>query len=139
MAVKIKSTGAIGAVPLAPMIDVVFQLLIFFLVATQFAEEDRQMDVPLPEASEAMPLTVAPQAIFVNIDQQGHLFLGIKPVDEVELEAELRRATVNNPVRQSVIIRADKRVPLQHPVTVMNICKKVGIPDFSLDIKGEKD
>ena len=48
---------------MTPLIDVVFQLLLFFLVATRFAAEDRELDVMLPAASEAKPLTAQPQRI----------------------------------------------------------------------------
>ena len=51
MAVKIKKGTALGALSLTPLIDIVFLLLIFFLVATRFAEEDRERDVELPSAS----------------------------------------------------------------------------------------
>ncbi len=138
MAVKIKSAGALNAVPLTPMIDVVFQLLIFFLVATQFAEEDRELDVQLPTASEAQPLTVEPREMFVNIDERGQFFLGTRLVDEGELEALIQRATVNNPLNQSIVIRADKRVAFQYPVTVMNICNKAGAI-YTITTEGNPD
>ncbi len=55
MAVVIKKSSALNKLNLTPMIDVVFQLLIFFLVAAKFEEEERNMPLPLPQASEAMP------------------------------------------------------------------------------------
>ena len=55
MAVAIKKSSALNKLNLTPMIDVVFQLLIFFLVAAKFEEEERDFDLPLPQASEAMP------------------------------------------------------------------------------------
>ena len=53
MAVKIKQGRALAALSMTPLIDVVFLLLIFFLVATRFEQEDRELDVVLPSASEA--------------------------------------------------------------------------------------
>ncbi len=137
MAVKLKKGTALGALSITPLIDVVFLLLIFFLVATRFAQEDREMDVVLPAASEAKPLTVKPREVFVNIDQNGNLFVGGKRMAESELEQELLRASANNPLNQSVVIRADRRVQLQHAVIVMNLCNKAGIFDYSLTIEGE--
>ena len=61
---------------LTPMIDVVFQLLIFFLVAAKFEEEERNMPLPLPQASEAMPRLAKPKEIFINVDQAGRILLG---------------------------------------------------------------
>ena len=57
MAIKFDKSTAIGTLSLTPLIDIVFLLLIFFLVATEFAKEEREMKVVLPAASEAKPLT----------------------------------------------------------------------------------
>jgi biopolymer transport protein ExbD len=137
MAVKIKRGQALGMLSLTPLIDVVFLLLIFFLVATRFAQEDRELDVVLPSASEAKPLIVQPRELFVNIDHHGNFFIDGKTLTGDEVEAVLRQAAANNPVHQSVIIRADKRVQLDYAVLVMNLCNKVGIFDYKLTIDGE--
>ena len=60
MAVKIKNSRALGTLSLTPLIDVVFLLLVFFLVATRFAQEDRELDVLLPSASTAAAASGAP-------------------------------------------------------------------------------
>ncbi len=136
MAVKIKKGTALGTLSLTPLIDVVFLLLIFFLVATRFAEEDREMEMPLPDASEAMPLTVAPKEIFVNIDQRGAYFVGGQEVDVDELERILVQSAANNP-HQSAIIRADRRVPFQHVVTAGNLCKRAGV-EYMVNINADE-
>jgi biopolymer transport protein ExbD len=126
MAVKIKHSAALSTLSLTPLIDVVFLLLIFFLVATRFAEEDREMELPLPEASEAMPLTMAPKEMFINITEAGEYFVGLQKVDERELEQILRRALADNP-HQTVTISADRKVAFQQVVTAGNLCNRVGI------------
>jgi len=126
MAVKIKHSAALSTLSLTPLIDVVFLLLIFFLVATRFAEEDREMELPLPEASEAMPLTMAPKEMFINITEAGEYFVGLQKVDEQELEQILRRALADNP-HQTVTISADRKVAFQQVVTAGNLCNRVGI------------
>ena len=60
MSVKIDKGFALDNLNLTPLIDVVFNLLIFFLVAPGLAEAEREMDVMLPEASEARPLRPSP-------------------------------------------------------------------------------
>lgn len=137
MAVSIKHGRALGALNITPLIDVVFLLLIFFLVATEFAKEDRELNVQLPSASEALPLTEKPQQIFVNIDHSGQIIINQQVVDEQELQNILQRAVTNNPVDQSVIIRADERSELKHAVLVMNSCNVVGIADYSLTTEGK--
>jgi biopolymer transport protein ExbD len=137
MAVKIKTDTALGSLSLTPLIDVVFLLLIFFLVATRFAQEDRELDVPLPDASEAQPLMVAPTEIFINIDKEGRYFVDGKILEAAELEAILVRAATNNPVNQAVIIRADKRVPFDFVVQAINLCKRAGIHEYMANTAGE--
>jgi biopolymer transport protein ExbD len=137
MTVKIDKGQALGALSITPLIDIVFLLLIFFLVATRFAEEDRELDVLLPSASEAKPLTVRPREIFVNIDQDGNYFVGGgKPKTLDEVYEILRRAGRDNPGNQSVVIRADKRVPLNYAVEVMNLCNRSGIFDYTITTEG---
>ncbi len=139
MTVRMNQGSSLALLPLTPLIDVVFQLLIFFLVATRFAEEDRELDVQLPSASEARPMTVAPKELFVNIDQTGRYYVEGRTLTSDEVEAILRQAAANNPTNQSVIIRADRRVPLDFVVSVMNLCNRVGIFDYSLTTEGEPD
>ena len=137
MAVRIKKGRALSMLSLTPLIDIVFLLLIFFLVATRFAEEDRELDVMLPSASEAKPLTVQPKELFINIDHKGQYFVDGKVLGPDEIELVLKRAVADNPMNQPVIIRSDKRVALDHVVFVLNACNKVGIFDYSLTTEGE--
>ena len=51
MVVKLKTGPPVGTLSLMPLLDIIFLLLIFFLVATRFAEEDREMEMPLPDTS----------------------------------------------------------------------------------------
>lgn len=137
MAVKINKGTAISTLSLTPLIDVVFLLLIFFLVATRFAQEDREIDVPLPDASEAMPLTMAPKELFINIDQDGKFLVNGQTLDADELEEVLVRAVTNNPVNQSVVIRSHKRAAVEYTVTAINLCKRAGIRDYMMNTTGE--
>lgn len=137
MSVNIHKGQSLDSINMTPIIDMVFLLLIFFLVASQFAEEERELEVMLPTASEAQPLTQRPKELFVNIDKNGVFFVENRTMAADELEAVLRQAVVDNPTSQTVVIRADKRVPLDAVVTVMNLCKKVGVRDYPLTTDGE--
>ena len=136
MSVQLKKSTALANLSLTPLIDVVFLLLIFFLVTARFAEEDRELDVVLPSASEAQPLTVQPKEIFVNIDDSGRYFVDDKVMSIEEVGELLERAVANNPTSQSVIIRADKRVQLDHAVAIMNACNRAGVYDYTLTTDG---
>ncbi len=131
MAVSINK-GSSQEINLTPMIDLVFNLLIFFMVTTEFAKEENELNVTLPQASEAMPITARPKEIFVNITQAGEYFMLGKPVTEDEVETFLIRAVRNNPTQQKVIIRADKNVPFEYVVKVMNLCNRADVDDYTV-------
>lgn len=132
MAVKIKKGEALSSLSLTPLIDVVFLLLIFFLVATRFAEEERELDVVLPQASEAKPLIVKPKELFVNVTRDGKYFVSGQVLDNAGLERALKQAWANNPGRQQVVIRADKESKTKHIAEVMNLCNKANIRSYTL-------
>lgn len=132
MAVNIKKGNVLDVINMTPMIDVVFQLLIFFLVATRFAEEERELEVQLPIASESRPLTARPKETLVNIDAEGRYFIGPDQVTVGELDTILGRIALSNPGRKTVLIRADKRSPVNSTVQVINLCHKHGIRDYPL-------
>ncbi len=137
MPAKINRGTALSSLTLAPLIDVVFLLLIFFLVASRLSQEDRELDIPLPSASNAMPMTAEPQELLVNVDRLGTYTVNGQSVDETKLEQIILQAVTDNPLNQSVIIRADRRVPLQAPVTVMDVCLRCGA-GYSLSIADEE-
>jgi biopolymer transport protein ExbD len=133
MAVKINRGLALSALNLTPLIDVVFLLLIYFLVVSNVSQQERNMEIPLPSAANAMPMTAEPTELVVNIDHQGKMVVNNAPVTLAELEKAILRFVVDHPINPAVIIRADRRLPLQVPVSAMNICVKCGAA-YSLSI-----
>ncbi|HEY5314233.1 MAG TPA: biopolymer transporter ExbD, partial [Pirellulales bacterium] len=99
MAVKIDKGAASGGINMTPMIDCVFLLLIFFLVATRFEASEREQNVVLPQASEAMPLSARPKEVIVNVTREGQLLVGGKRLGQPELLAVFKQASANNPGR----------------------------------------
>ena len=131
MAVQIKRTSAISSLSITPLIDVVFLLLIFFLVATRFEQQERELDVSLPSVSQALPSSVQPEELVVNIDRQGRYFIdgAFRQVEQVE--QLLRRAKTNNPLTQTVVIRADRQADWERVILAIDLCKKVGIHEYT--------
>lgn len=130
MPVNIKKGDALAGLNMTPIIDVVFNLLIFFLVASKFEENERALEVVLPQASEAMPLTEKPAELFINIDPAGKFVIEKEYLSEAQLIARLKQSAANNPGRQTVIIRCDERCPFKAPMTAMNACNIAGIKDY---------
>jgi biopolymer transport protein ExbD len=119
------------ALNLTPMIDVVLNLVIFFLVTTQITKEERQYKVELPKVTDAKPLTAMPDELVVNISPNGEFFLGREPRTPDELEQDLRAAAERYP-EQAVVIRGDANGPYQHVMTALNICHRANISNVQL-------
>ena len=132
MAIEIKRSSVAGTLSLTPLIDVVFLLLIFFLVTSEFEEEERRLDIVLPTATSAVPMTGKPREIVIDIDDQGKVYLGGQSTTFEDLEKLLRAAVAKNPTNQSAVIRADRSTSFQPVVTVMDVCNSAGITDYSV-------
>jgi biopolymer transport protein ExbD len=137
MAVQINRGRALGLLDLTPMMDMVFNLLIFFMVVSQFANDERELKVQLPEGTAAMPLTAKPREIFVNIDAAGRYTIRGQALSVDELGRMLVLAAGDNPLTQTVIIRADKRAAWDYVATAMRLCNQAGIYDYSASLADE--
>ena len=133
MTVRIKKGLSYAGIDMTPMIDIVFQLMIFFLVATRLEEDERRLDIVLPKASEAQPLIAKPKETTLNIDQEGRYFLGQQLVAAEELGAILQQSAANNPAGQAVRIRADERCPVKFVTAAINLCERAGIRNHPLE------
>ena len=135
MAVQIKRSSVASNLSLTPLIDVVFLLLIFFLVTSEFEEEERRLDIVLPTATSATPMTSKPREIVVDIDAQGQVFLRGQRTQLDDLERLLQTAVASNPTNQTVVIRADQSTAFQPVVSVMDVCNRTGVSDYSVTTK----
>lgn len=132
MAVELKRSNVAGTLSLTPLIDVVFLLLIFFLVTSEFEDEERRLDIVLPSATSAVPMTSKPREVVVDIDSDGKIYMRGKVTPMKELEELLKAAVANNPTNQSVVIRADQAASFQPVVNVMDVCNRTGVSDYSV-------
>lgn len=140
MAIQLNKGKASGLLDLTPMIDMVFNLLIFFMVITNFEREQASIPVQLPAGSEAMPLTAKPTEIFVSIDKDGRYFVRSQLLTEQELGKLLVDSAINNPTQQAVRIRADERAPWKFVARAQYLCNQAGIHDYSavMDSEGKE-
>lgn len=109
-------------VPLTSLIDIVFMLLIYFLLTTNFMV-DQGIDVNLPEAKASSLQTQ--QEITVYIDQAGDVYLGDQKIAFNHLFAQLKERIKKNP-KQLVVIKADRLVIIDRAVQVMDIARAAG-------------
>ena len=117
---------------LTPLIDMVFLLLIFFLVATTFHQEEREMQIALPVATSSGPISALLQELVINVDEEGHIILGGRRMEPQALRSMITEAVELNP-QQKVTVRGDRRTAYANIVTVLDICKGAGIQEPYLD------
>ncbi len=133
------SEPELGIPNMMPLIDVVFLLLIFFLMASRFEQEERKekfVPVVLPEVAEAQPLAMT-QELVINITAEGKYVIAQKEYREDQLAALLERTRKNNP-HQSVLIRGDGRAAWKYGVRVMGLCNKAKIDNYRVAAIQEK-
>ncbi len=108
--------------PLTALIDIVFLLLIYFLLTTNFMV-DEGIKIKLPQARASAPQTE--QTITVYVDQQGRAFLGTEEVSIARLFDRLKEM-IGGQENKLVVVRADRAVILNKAVKVMDIAKAAG-------------
>lgn len=124
-------------VDITPLIDVVFLMLIFFMVSTTF-DKQSQLKVDLPSAEAVEKKEHSPNKIEVTIDAKGHFY-----VNDHELvshdAATLRRAfekMADGRTDVPVIINGDRNAPIQAMVTVMDVAAQLGMARLSVTAGG---
>lgn len=132
MSVKFKRSSVASTLSMTPLIDVVFLLLIFFLVTSEFEEEEQRLDIVLPTATSATPMTSKPREIVVDIDSDGTFYMRGQRTGLDELQRLLESAVASNPTNQTVVIRADHATTFQPVVSVMDVCNRTGVSDYSV-------
>lgn len=115
-----------------PMVDVLFNLLIFFLLATTIAQVEREINVALPFAGSAAPISAALREIIVNVDQEGRIILNGRAVDPKSLREIIVAAVAANP-EQKISVRGDRKTAYENIMRVLDVCKAAGVQEPYLD------
>jgi biopolymer transport protein ExbD len=108
--------------PLTSLIDIVFMLLIYFLLTTNFMV-DEGIKIKLPKAKAAAPQTQ--QEITVYVDQEGRTYLADKLVPRDKLFKRLKEM-IGGQQDRLVVVKADRSVVLNKAVRVMDLAKAAG-------------
>lgn len=118
---------------LTPMVDVVFLLIIFFMVGAKFTEEahDQQFDIELPKAAPVQVMSRQPDPLVISVAIDGKIRLRQRELTLEQLLTELKKAKEAY-VDQAVLIRGAGQGEYQGVVDVMNACHQAEISKFSL-------
>lgn len=123
------------AIELTPIVDMVFLLLIFFLVATTFHQTEREMNVSLPDAATAAPISVALKELVVNVDSEGDIIVSGRTLTAAALIDLVQEAVAGNP-EQKVAVRADRRASWDQVIGVLDAVRAGGVTEPWLDTVG---
>jgi biopolymer transport protein ExbD len=117
---------------LVPLTDMVFNLLIFFMCATTFAQVERELSVQLPRTSASFkPLAAAPPQVIINVKEDGGTVVSGKAYDLTGLSELLAGALKKEP-GTSVVVRADERTLMKYFASVAGACRHAGVHETRL-------
>lgn len=125
---RLRQREATAGVNMAPLIDLVFLLLIFFMVTTSFVKETG-VDVQRPTASTAVLKERG--NILIGVDSDGRVFFEKKHIDIQSVRAHIERSLAENP-EGAVVIVADKGSRTGVVIRVMDQCRLAGAKNVSI-------
>ncbi len=119
-------------VDITPLIDVVFLMLIFFMVSTTF-DKQTQLKVELPEATASEVEEQAPDKIEITIDAQGQFYVNEREL--VKHDADTLRRTMEKIADgrpdMPIMVSGDRNAPLQSMMTVLDVAAQLGMAHLS--------
>src|SRR4051812_28105704 len=117
-------------IQLAPLVDVLLLLLIFFLLTFNAARSENELDVKVPKASAAKEKTAPIGDVVVNVKTDGNVVVNRRTLTTDELTGLLKGLVQLNP-EQAVVIRGDETGAYRNIVNVLNICTQAGVTNVA--------
>jgi biopolymer transport protein ExbD len=134
MPLKLSQHDDTPALNLTSMIDVLFLLIIFFMVATKFDEMERNIEVAVPEVAQAGETPPPARAFVVAVLADGRIELDGAAVTLNELTSRL--AAARTPLSEpTVVIRGDAGCAFQHVASALGACQQAGISDLGITVR----
>ncbi|MFC1496963.1 ExbD/TolR family protein [Verrucomicrobiota bacterium] len=115
---------------IAPMIDVIFLLLCFFIASQIFSQWETEIDIKLPTAQTGEMPKRFPGEIIINILKDGDIVVNRRSLDKESLAVLLDRITEVSP-GQPVLVRADKATHYENVIDVLDLCRQSDISNVS--------
>jgi len=122
------------ALNLTPMIDVIFNLIIFFMVCTSFDDVERKVDLSVPQVRDGKTLSDVPARRAINVFRDGRITLDEQQVTLPQLTARL--ADDQQQYRQlGVTVRGDADGAFQNVAAVLTACRQAGISEMGISVR----
>ena len=117
-------------IQLAPLVDVLLLLLIFFLMTWNAARNENELDVKVPKASSAKEKSAPIGDVVVNVKSDGNVVVNRRTLNPAEL-TDLLRGLIQLNAEQAVVIRGDETGAYKNVVEVLNICSQAGVSNVA--------
>ena len=117
-------------IQLAPLVDVLLLLLIFFLMTWNAARNENELDVKVPKASDAKEKSAPIGDVIVNVKADGNVVVNRRTLSVLEL-TDLLKNLVQLNVDQAVVIRGDETGAYKNVVGVLNVCSQAGVTNVA--------
>ena len=118
-------------VSMSPLIDAVFLLLIFFLVATMLKQEDRDIDITPPQSQSAVKLPPDDDVVVVGIDAEGLFYWQGRPATANMMHQQLRELAAADRA-QRIRLDADADTPFERVAEVLDMCRFRGLENVGI-------
>jgi biopolymer transport protein ExbD len=133
MPLKIQHDDA-PALNLTSMIDVLFLLIIFFMVATKFDQLEQNIEVAVPEVAQSGDDQSPPEPVVITVQTNGTMAIGAEVLTSDQLAARL--AAARTPLHEpAVIIRGDAECAFQHIATALAACRQAGVSELGITVR----
>ncbi len=117
-------------IQLAPLVDVLLLLLIFFLLTWNAARNENELDVKIPKATEAKEKNAPMGDVVVNVKADGNVVVNRRTLTSPQL-TDLLKSLVQLDANQAVVIRGDETGAYKNVVEVLNICSAAGVTNVA--------
>lgn len=124
-----------GGTNLTPMVDVVFLLIVFFLVSSHLARQENRLPLQLPTAATVDPLDLDQAPLTVSVDARGRVLIAGNVVEEPALRAILNEFAASTETPPAIRIRCDGRVPYRDVQPVLRAAGLAGMTDASIAVR----
>lgn len=118
---------------LVPLMDMAFNLLIFFMAATSFTQIEKDMNVQLPRTAPFQTMSAPPKQLVINIRQDGSSVVAGKTYTNDEL-ARLIQTEIKPDPNRAVLIRADERSLMKYFAGVATLCRRAGVSELKIGL-----
>jgi len=125
--------GEEESINLTPLLDMIFNLIFFFILATTLRQSKALLEVRLPSVAKAVRETALPKSLVITVTKDDKIYLGEKEITLESLETDLKNISPGEQGR--LIIQGDAQAHHEAIVRVLDVCARAGHRGVSVEVK----